>query len=74
MRETLSANLKALMNEHGETQEQLAEIAGCTQTFISKMINGFKMPSAEMLLRIADHYHCTVDDLIREEIGKNGIR
>ena len=73
---TLDGNMRAFLSDRYRRidNEQVAEIAGCTQTFISKMINGFKMPSAEMLLRIADHYHCTVDDLIREEIGKNGIR
>lgn len=67
MKEIISANLKALMKKHGETQEQLAKIAGCSEPFINRVVNGFKIPSAETLVLIADHYRCSVDELIREK-------
>lgn len=47
------------------TQKEVADILGLDQTTVSRWERGRKLPRADRLPRIADLYHCSVDDLLR---------
>lgn len=48
----------------GETQKQLAEAIGATQAEISRWENGEVNPRTETLEAMAEHFGCSVDDLL----------
>lgn len=56
--------LKQLMDSKGINQCQLAEAAGTSQAFISKMMKEYKVPSVAVLKRIAQYFNVPVDELI----------
>ena len=60
----MTERIKALMEEHGVNQVQLAEISGVSQSFICNMLKGYKTPSVAVLKRIAAYFHVTVDELL----------
>ena len=57
-------NLKKLRTAEAVSQAQLAKAIGTTQQNINKYENYYCNPSIEMLIRIADYFHTSVDYLI----------
>lgn len=57
-------NLKALRDESGITQKQLAEAIGVSQQSINKYENHNIEPDIETLIRLADYFNTSVDYLI----------
>ena len=57
-------NLKALREEAGVTQKQLAETIGLSQQSINKYENHNIEPDIETLIRIANYFDTSVDYLI----------
>ena len=55
--------LKNLRYRESMTQENLAQKLGVTQSMIAKWENGGSYPRGEMLTRLADVLHCTIDEL-----------
>lgn len=51
----------------GLTQFEVAEKVGVNQTAVSFWENGKNFPRAAVLKKLADLYHCTVDDLLKED-------
>jgi len=49
------------------TQEIFAEELGVSRQALSKWENGTSVPDVQMLLRIADYYNMTLDQLVRDE-------
>lgn len=49
------------------SQTELAEKAGVTQSAISMIENGDRMPSLNVLTRIAEALGCTAADLLKED-------
>ena len=63
--QALSPNLTRLRMQSGLTQAHLAEHLGlAANAHISYMETGHKLPSVELLLRVADRFGVTVDDLL----------
>ena len=62
----LIKNIKLQMQKHNETQSQLAEVIGMTQSNFSKAINGVesKRFSIEQLYGISQHYGVGIDQLM----------
>lgn len=56
--------LKALLDEKGIQQAELAENVGVSQAFISYLIKGLKQPSLILIKRIADYLHVPIDELV----------
>lgn len=56
--------LKALLDEKGIQQAELAENVGVSQAFISYLIKGLKQPSLVLIKRIADYLHVPIDELV----------
>lgn len=60
----MNKKIRNLMEKNGLSQQDMADIAGTTQSFINKMLKGYKMPSVSTLKRIADYFEVSVDELI----------
>ena len=69
-------NLKPLRQMRGITQNQLAEAMGVTQQSINKYENHKVEPDIDMLIKIADFFHVSVDFLIGHDSpkGENEFR
>ena len=63
--EIFSNNLKALMDESGITQAELAKESGLTEASISRYLNKKRMPSVSALSNIAHVFPCAdITDLL----------
>ncbi len=63
--QALGPNLTRLRMQSGLTQAHLAEHLGlAANAHVSYMETGRKFPSVELLLRVADRFGVTVDDLL----------
>lgn len=60
--------IKALRKERGLTQQQLAEVLGVDRTSIAKYETG-QLPSAEVILRLAEYFSVSVDYLCERSQG-----
>ncbi len=60
--------LARLRKEHGYTQESLAEALGLSRQAVSKWESSQSFPETEKLLKLAEIYGCTLDELVT---GKN---
>lgn len=56
--------LKELMEQRNVNQNELAEVAGVSQAFICNMLKGYKIPSVQVLVRIAKKFEVSVDELL----------
>jgi len=72
----LGGKIYSLRVAKGMTQEQLAAILGVSPAAVSKWERNIANPSIEMLWALADHFECTIDELVGREyvpLGKMGI-
>lgn len=51
----------------GLTQREVAEKIGIDQSAVSLWETGKTAPRASILIKLSELYHCTVDDLLRDE-------
>ena len=65
MGNVFSKNLRELRKERKMSQEELAEKFGITVQSVSKWECAVSYPDIELLPKIADLFHVTVDDLLR---------
>ena len=57
-------NLKKLRNFHGISQQQLANVVGVSQQSINKYENQNVEPDISTLIKIADCFSTTLDNLV----------
>lgn len=57
-------NLKKIRNESGISQQQLADVIGVSQQSINKYENQGVEPDIATLIKIADYFSISVDNLI----------
>lgn len=62
----VSTNLVDLRKDKGLTQQEFAEAIGFSDKSISKWERGYAIPTVDILIKIADFYGITVNDLIQE--------
>lgn len=62
--------IKGIRGKRNWTQEELAEAAGISKSFLSDIENGKRNISSESALKIADALGISLDYLIRGEAGK----
>lgn len=60
--------LSILRKKQGLTVRQLGDILSVHNTYISQLEKGRKIPNAEMILKIADTFGVTADQLMRDEL------
>ena len=59
--------LKALRNEHGLSQEQLAEKFNVSSRSVSRWENGNTMPDISIMIELADFYDIDIRELLSGE-------
>ncbi|PVH25241.1 helix-turn-helix domain-containing protein [Sphingobacterium corticibacter] len=64
----LSENIRYLRSKAGKSQRALAEQLGITRARYSKYEYGTAEPPLEILLKISDYYHVTINVLIAVSI------
>lgn len=60
--------LRALRQRNGLTLRQLGEMLEVSNTFVLSIEQGRKTPNAAMILKIADIFGVTADQLMRDEV------
>lgn len=61
--------LYQLRIRRGLTLAELGNLLGVHNTFVSQLEKGRKIPNAEMILRVADTFDTTTDQLMRDELN-----
>ena len=70
----LGINIRNLRKAYGETQKELGNIIGVTDTTISMYESGSNVPDMDTLQTIAEHYRITVDELIDSDFSKMNLK
>lgn len=68
----LGKKVRKLREQKGLSQSDLAQALGLSERskgFISEIESGKKIPKAELVLRLANHFGVTTDYLLRDEHG-----
>lgn len=60
--------LYQLRIRRGLTLAELGNLLSVHNTFVSQLEKGRKVPNAEMILRVADTFDVTTDQLMRDEL------
>jgi transcriptional regulator with XRE-family HTH domain len=63
----LNEKISAIRKMNNMSQEAFAEELGVSRQAVSKWETGSSVPDVQLLLRIADFYNITLDQLIRDE-------
>lgn len=66
-----AATLRALMEESGTTQKELADFVGVRPQTLSLYCTGETQPNCDKLLKIAEYFHVTVDYLLTGTVIEN---
>lgn len=66
--ERIGEKLKILRLRHSLTTRQLAEYLGTTNSQISRIENGLRQPSGDLIVRMADFFDIPLDKLMRDEL------
>lgn len=64
----LNEKITIIRKMNNLTQERFAEELGVSRQAVSKWENATSVPDVQMLLRIADHYNLTLDQLVRDDL------
>ena len=60
----VAARIRGLRNSHGFTQEKAAQLLDIDRSFMSRIENGSKGCSVDLLIRLSELYHVSLDYLI----------
>lgn len=71
LRRNIAINVQAHLQTRGWSQAELAKRTGESAARISLMVRGKKLPTVEMLLKVAKVFDTTVDALLRDPVLKN---
>src|ERR1700740_3034004 len=66
VRERVGLNLQRLRREKGLSQEELADLAGIHQTYLSGVERGKRNPTVAVLQRIAEALGADIEDLVQK--------
>lgn len=67
-------NLKEIRLEKGLTQKAVADYIGCSPVVYSRYETGDREPSIDMLIKIADCFNVTLDEIIgRSKTDESGL-
>lgn len=68
---TFPENLKFYRTKQGLTQKQLADLIGYTEKSVSKWEKGNGLPTMELVIKLADLFKISLDELLLERIQSN---
>jgi transcriptional regulator with XRE-family HTH domain len=66
--QNLGSRIKEERTKSRLTQEKLAELVGCNDSYIGQIERGNKNPSLEMIVNIANALNVTVDFLLADNV------
>lgn len=69
----LAENLRKLRDDHNYTQTQIAEKLNISRQAYSNYETGKRIPDIDMLVRIADIYQITLEQLLVQNCSKAGV-
>lgn len=69
----LAENLRKLRDDYNYTQTQIAEKLNISRQAYSNYETGKRIPDIDMLIRIADIYQITLEQLLIQNCSKTGI-
>lgn len=69
-RETMSRNLKKLLDQKGVDQRMLADYLGISEMSVSNWVNGLKYPRMGNVQKMADYFGVMKSDIIEEKENK----
>ncbi|MFQ5544063.1 MAG: helix-turn-helix domain-containing protein [Nitrospiria bacterium] len=64
----IGEKLKSLRLQHSFTTRQLAQALQISQAQISRIENGLRQPSGDLIVRIADFFNVSLDQLMRDDL------
>ncbi len=64
MKNEIGKNIKALRILYGKTQSELAQMLGGKKSLVSNYENGYSTPDIYMLIKIADIFDVSLDELV----------
>ena len=70
----LNEKISVIRKINNLTQEQFAEVLDISRQAVSKWEKGDSIPDIKMLIKIADYYNVTLDELVREEYDLSSIK
>ncbi|MDE7380355.1 MAG: helix-turn-helix domain-containing protein [Clostridia bacterium] len=70
LKEIIAANLTRLRQQAGLTQLQLADMLNYSDKAVSKWERGESIPDLRVLIQLAEIYHITLDDIVKEQPEK----
>lgn len=70
---SLGENLQFLRKRDNITQEQLAEALEVSRQSVSKWESDASYPEMDKLLQLADFFHCSLDDMIRQDVSSQYV-
>ncbi len=70
MKQQMKGRLRILRRQANLTQLQLAEILNIERATYSNYENENRTPPLDVLIRLADFYHLTLDSLVRTDISE----
>ncbi len=60
----IGENIRRVRVRNGETQEQLGKVIGYGATTIANYESGYRQPDIQTLVKIANHYGVSINELI----------
>ena len=70
---SLGENLQFLRKRDNITQEQLAEALEVSRQSVSKWESDTSYPEMDKLLQLADFFHCSLDDMVKQDVSSKHI-
>ncbi len=70
---SLGENLQFLRKRDNITQEQLAEALEVSRQSVSKWESDTSYPEMDKLLQLADFFHCSLDDMVKQDVSSQYV-
>lgn len=70
---SLGENLQFLRKRDNITQEQLAEALEVSRQSVSKWESDTSYPEMDKLLQLADFFHCSLDDMVKQDVSSKHV-
>lgn len=70
MQNHFPANLKFLRNKNNETQEDISNVVNKERSLIGHWEAGNREPTVEDIIKLSNHFHVAMHDLIEKDLRK----
>ena len=67
----LAQNLRYLREQKGRPQNEMANVFGISQSTVGNWEQNHRKPEIEMLVRLAEYFEVTLDNLVLQELKPN---